>query len=151
MYTDGFDGTGPGDTVSLLKEIQVASDFLKKEFSIGDMRSEFESKYRPLLASNCLLVPHELGHIRTAFLHGQMHGFTKQKTLHLTSLDVMLRLKTLKELQKKPFIDFLIERRVLVHEDWQHNYGNIEMLEYHFEESDNAFVRAEYDASFKSS
>jgi len=60
----------------------------------------------------------------------------------------MIRLKGPKEWQRKPLLDFIIKRRVLVSDEWNVSYDNIELLEYDFEESTGVFVRGECDAAF---
>lgn len=87
----------------------------------------------------------------TAFLNGQAHGSSKREPLYLSSLDIMIAMKLLKEWQRKPLLDFIIKRRVLVADEWKETHRNIELLEYEFEESQSDFVRGECDASFQES
>lgn len=84
----------------------------------------------------------------TAFIHEAVRGISKLNVLYLSSLDVMLRLKALKESEREALIDHIIHQRVLVADDWSSTYGNIELLKYDFGESNTGFVRGECDASF---
>lgn len=45
-------------------------------------------------------------------------------------------------------VDYIIQRRILIAEDWDHTYGNIEVLRYNAS-SDISFVRGECDAAFE--
>ncbi|CAN6167519.1 unnamed protein product [Urochloa humidicola] len=147
---DGFPGPGPGDSTEFVYKITVNAAELKKDLDLGVLEAEFNRDFRPILAAHCLMLPRTVDHqMTTAFLNGQAHGSSKREPLYLSSLDVMLGMKLLKEWEKKPLLDFIIQTRVHVADEWKETYGNIELLEYEFEESKSDFVRGECDASFK--
>ncbi|CAN6174878.1 unnamed protein product [Urochloa humidicola] len=145
---DDFSGPGPGDSILLLQNVTVAANEVMDKLDLDTLKAEFERDIRPLLVSHCLMLPHPIDHVSTAFLGGQAHKFAKSKPLFLTSLDIMVRLKSLKEWQRKPMLDFIIKKRVFVKDEWHLSYGNIELMEYDFEESNSEFVRGECDAAF---
>lgn len=122
---------GSGDSTLFLKNLKSAHEHKDKigiELPEAEFASQFASQFRPLFALNCVMLPCKLKDDTTAYLHGQVQGFTKQWPLYLSSRDFMLRVKSCNEEQVKHLVDYIIERRVLISEDWDHSYGNIELL-----------------------
>lgn len=136
-----------GDTPQLLKKIDEALLENKRELDKSVLKHRYNTEFRPLLSSHCLLLPDGMASASTHFLHCQHHYLTKKTPKYLSSYELMIqRVRIDDDSEWDRFWNQIITNRVFIAEDWESNIGNVETLQYDY--GIKGFCKGEVDASF---
>lgn len=143
-----------GNNFSLLSQIDADIEEAECEFTEAAVKERYLKHVRPQLMSRGLVLPENLRHRSTSFVHFRTKEITGHKPKYMSILDVMGHEKRMKEDEWQYLLKDMIKTRIYVVENWGSSLCHVVSLMYDHgiispDDGTNVeFYKAECDASY---